>query len=159
MWQSQSLDQITFYRYASPLLLLYQNSIIHVTLKKITATIRNVGVSPYAIIIAICFCRGMIMQKKYKRGDEIIKWSVKEYAYVIRRWSQLGLVVILQEKNDVRYVRDGLWCPCCGYRLRTRPRNSKFKAELRASNEIDKAKLSVIYQQLPACYKVEVIKQ
>lgn len=22
---------------------------------------------------------------------------------------------------------DGLWCPCCGYRLRTKPRNSAFK--------------------------------
>ena len=27
---------------------------------------------------------------------------------------------------------DGLWCPCCGYRLRTRPRNLKYKAKLRA---------------------------
>jgi hypothetical protein len=26
---------------------------------------------------------------------------------------------------------DGLWCPCCGYRLRTRPRNLKYKAKLR----------------------------
>src|SRR5690348_14813223 len=26
---------------------------------------------------------------------------------------------------------DGLWCPCCGYKLRTRPRNIKFKAQLR----------------------------
>jgi len=37
---------------------------------------------------------------------------------------------------------DGLWCPCCGYRLRSSPRNSKFKAELRARKEIDKAKTS-----------------
>ena len=44
---------------------------------------------------------------------------------------------------------DGLWCPCCGYRLRTNPRNSKFKAELRARKEIDKAKKSVVYKQLP----------
>jgi len=44
---------------------------------------------------------------------------------------------------------DGLWCPCCGYRLRTRPRNSKFKAELRARNEIDKAKSLGIYEQPP----------
>jgi hypothetical protein len=22
---------------------------------------------------------------------------------------------------------DALWCPCCGFRLRTRPRNSTFK--------------------------------
>ena len=44
---------------------------------------------------------------------------------------------------------DGLWCPCCGYRLRTRPRNSKFKAELRANNEIDKAKSLGVYEQTP----------
>jgi predicted amidophosphoribosyltransferase len=44
---------------------------------------------------------------------------------------------------------DGLWCPCCGYRLRTNPRNSKFKAELRARKEIDKAKISVVYKQPP----------
>ena len=44
---------------------------------------------------------------------------------------------------------DGLWCPCCGYRLRTRPRNSKFKAELRARNEIDKAKSLGVYEQPP----------
>jgi hypothetical protein len=25
---------------------------------------------------------------------------------------------------------DGLWCPCCGYRLRTQPRNLKYKAKL-----------------------------
>ena len=22
---------------------------------------------------------------------------------------------------------EGLWCPCCGYRLRTKPRNLKYK--------------------------------
>jgi hypothetical protein len=25
---------------------------------------------------------------------------------------------------------DGLWCPCCGYRLRTKPRNLKYKSKL-----------------------------
>ena len=30
---------------------------------------------------------------------------------------------------------DGLWCPCCGYRLRTRPRNLKYKVKLRAKKE------------------------
>jgi hypothetical protein len=24
---------------------------------------------------------------------------------------------------------DGLWCPCCGYRLRTKPRNARYKAK------------------------------
>jgi hypothetical protein len=25
---------------------------------------------------------------------------------------------------------DGLWCPCCGCRVRTKPRNSRFKQKL-----------------------------
>jgi len=29
---------------------------------------------------------------------------------------------------------DGIWCPCCGYRLRSRPRNMKYKTKLRSSN-------------------------
>jgi hypothetical protein len=30
---------------------------------------------------------------------------------------------------------DGLWCPCCGYRLRTKPRNLKYKAKLRIKRQ------------------------
>ena len=30
----------------------------------------------------------------------------------------------------------GLFCPCCGYRLRTRPRNFKFKSRLRALQKV-----------------------
>ncbi len=41
----------------------------------------------------------------------------------------------------------GLWCPCCGYRLRTRPRNLKLKSELRTRKEIEKGKLSAISEQ------------
>ena len=37
---------------------------------------------------------------------------------------------------------DGLWCPCSGYRLRTKPRNLKYKAKLRAREEIKKAQQS-----------------
>jgi hypothetical protein len=33
---------------------------------------------------------------------------------------------------------DGLWCPCCGYRLRTKPRNLKYKAKLRAKKAMQK---------------------
>ncbi|PWU80605.1 MAG: hypothetical protein DLM72_11330 [Candidatus Nitrosopolaris wilkensis] len=43
---------------------------------------------------------------------------------------------------------DGLWCPCCGYKLRTRPRNLKFKNRLQAK-EIDKAKISSVNDQSP----------
>jgi hypothetical protein len=31
---------------------------------------------------------------------------------------------------------NGLWCPCCNYRLRTKPRNLKYKARLKARKEI-----------------------
>ena len=34
---------------------------------------------------------------------------------------------------------DGLWCPCCGYRLRTKPRNLKYKAKLRARKKRQKS--------------------
>jgi hypothetical protein len=42
---------------------------------------------------------------------------------------------------------DGLWCPCCGYRLRTRPRNMKFKAEMRARKNIEEYQLLLQQQQ------------
>ncbi|WP_255464153.1 hypothetical protein [Nitrosopumilus sp. b1] len=32
---------------------------------------------------------------------------------------------------------EGLWCPCCGSRLRVKPRNLKYKAKLRARVESD----------------------
>jgi hypothetical protein len=35
---------------------------------------------------------------------------------------------------------DGLFCPCCGYMLRTSPRKSKFKAKLREERAIEEAK-------------------
>lgn len=31
---------------------------------------------------------------------------------------------------------DGLWCPCCGYRLRTKPRNIKYKAKLHENKKV-----------------------
>jgi len=34
-----------------------------------------------------------------------LKWSVKEYAYVIRHWSQLGSVDILSDRNAVRCAK------------------------------------------------------
>jgi hypothetical protein len=30
------------------------------------------------------------------------------------------------------YIKwEGLWCPCCGYKLRTKPRNKKYKEKTR----------------------------
>jgi hypothetical protein len=52
------------------------------------------------------------------------------------------------------YMRwDGIWCPCCGCRVRTRPRNSKFKQKLKTTrkkynkNEDKEQKLLVIYNK------------
>jgi hypothetical protein len=36
---------------------------------------------------------------------------------------------------------EGLWCPCCGYRLRTKPRNLKYKAKLRARTRMQTIRL------------------
>jgi hypothetical protein len=44
---------------------------------------------------------------------------------------------------------DGLTCPCCGYKLRTGPRNLKLKTELRTRKEIEKGKLSAVNEQSP----------
>ncbi len=35
---------------------------------------------------------------------------------------------------EIWLMWEGIWCPCCGYRLRTKPRNKKYKERLR---EID----------------------
>ena len=44
---------------------------------------------------------------------------------------------------------EGLWCPCCGYRLRTKPRNLKYKAKLRARVEADAATLRTKIAETP----------
>jgi hypothetical protein len=44
---------------------------------------------------------------------------------------------------------DGLLCPCCGYKLRTRPRHSKFKEKLRELKGMQQAKVKyciVVFQ-------------
>ena len=42
----------------------------------------------------------------------------------------------------INWVTD-LYCPCCGYRLRTKPRNIKYKERLRAKlAERERAKVS-----------------
>ena len=44
---------------------------------------------------------------------------------------------------------EGLWCPCCGYRLRTKPRNLKYKAKLRARVEADSIEAKAIADVQP----------
>lgn len=40
---------------------------------------------------------------------------------------------------------DGLWCPCCGYRLRTKPRNLKYKAKLRARKRTQTQMIGAVF--------------
>ena len=50
---------------------------------------------------------------------------------------------------------EGLWCPCCGYRLRTKPRNLKYKAKLRARVEADAASVKA-QTETPQTIKIDV---
>ena len=52
---------------------------------------------------------------------------------------------------------EGLWCPCCGYRLRTKPRNLKYKAKLRARVEADSIEAKAIAETQPE-HEVLVVK-
>ena len=46
---------------------------------------------------------------------------------------------------------DGILCPCCGYKLRTRPRHSKFKTKLWEQKQIEQAKeVKKLYHSLPS---------
>jgi len=38
---------------------------------------------------------------------------------------------------------DGLWCPCCGYRLRMKPRNLKSEVKLRARKKLAEFKKAI----------------
>jgi len=51
---------------------------------------------------------------------------------------------------------EGLWCPCCGYRLRTKPRNLKYKAKLRARVEAD-SQLEAVAVKAAQLEEVEAI--
>jgi predicted amidophosphoribosyltransferase len=50
------------------------------------------------------------------------------------------------QQCDLFIEWDGLWCPCCGYKLRTRPRKFKLKSKLREQEVIEEAKkIKIVY--------------
>ncbi|MCE9652341.1 MAG: hypothetical protein K8Q89_04700 [Nitrosarchaeum sp.] len=53
---------------------------------------------------------------------------------------------------------EGLWCPCCGYRLRTKPRNLKYKAKLRARVEADSIEAKANAENQQEVEEVIVVK-
>ena len=49
---------------------------------------------------------------------------------------------------------DGLWCPCCGYRLRGNPRNITYKDKLKLT-EFRAGKIVKVYKDWKNCTKFE----
>lgn len=64
----------------------------------------------------MCGCKGICT--RYKAQKPV---GLGRYASQQRRCQRCEIFI-----NWV-----GSWCPCCGYRLRTKPRNLKYKAKLR----------------------------
>jgi hypothetical protein len=55
---------------------------------------------------------------------------------------------------EIFIIWDGLWCSCCSYRLRMRPRNLKSESKLRARKKI--AEYQLLLQQQKKTMKVDV---
>ena len=49
---------------------------------------------------------------------------------------------------------DGLWCPCCSYRLRMKPHNLNYRAKLRSRKKI--AEYQLLLQQQKKTMKADV---
>jgi hypothetical protein len=55
--------------------------------------------------VLCCTIDGIIIQVDITLNIAYVKWYVKGYAYVIRHINRLVLVVMLLDRNAVRYVR------------------------------------------------------
>lgn len=73
-------------------------------------------------------CKGICIRYK----------SVGRYATGNKRCHQCNLFI----------KWNGILCPCCGYKLRTRPRHSKFKEKLREQKPIEQDKKVKLYHSL-----------
>jgi hypothetical protein len=50
---------------------------------------------------------------------------------------------------------DGLWCPCCRFRLRTRPRNTKYKERINVQ-ESESALLQYIMNSMQTSKRLQI---
>ena len=61
-------------------------------------------------------CKGVCIRHRAQRPDSFGRYAVgqkrSQVCALFMKW-------------------DGLWCPCCGCRVRTKPRNSKLKQKLK----------------------------
>jgi hypothetical protein len=61
----------------------------------------------------------------------------------------LGRYVMGQKRCQIceLYIEwPGFWCPCCGYRLRSKPRNLKYKTQFRARKKAERATKLILQQ-------------
>ena len=68
-------------------------------------------------------CRGICSHHKAIRPYTGLRYSIGQ-----KRCNVCQIFINWQE----------LWCPCCGYRLRTKPKNKKYKYNLILSNKVIK---------------------
>jgi hypothetical protein len=59
-----------------------------------------------------CNCNGVCTRYRAKRLDNGGRYSKGQKRC---------------QRCEIFIKWEGLWCPCCNYRLRTKPRNSKYK--------------------------------
>src|SRR6476646_6834735 len=45
---------------------------------------------------------------------------------------------------EIFMIWDSSFCPCCGYRLRTKPRNMNYDVKLRISNKTNEARRNLV---------------
>lgn len=65
-------------------------------------------------------CKGICIRYKAKKSSDVGRYASGQ------RRCQICEIFIKWE---------GQWCPCCGYRLRTKPRNLKYKTILREQQQ------------------------
>jgi len=99
-----------------------------------------------------CKFRTSYLKYKIKCGTTTSKMTCKGICVRHRAMKPVGTgrYSIGQKRCQVceLFIKwDGFWCPCCGYRLRTRPRNMKFKAEMRARKNTEEYQLLLQQQQ------------
>jgi len=67
-------------------------------------------------------CKGVCIRYKAQKPTGVGPYAIGRYAIGQKRCQVCEIFI----------EWEGVWCPCCGYRLRTKPRNLKYKERLRA---------------------------
>lgn len=60
---------------------------------------------------------------------------------------------------EIFIKHDGLWCPCCGYRLRTKPRNLKYKSKMKENLQKKLEEEKSIVVKKSTTHEIETVDQ